>query len=265
MSGKIHQRKKYSTFNLMACIVLAIAVGGAIYFWFFFDENKINSQRAKQTQDQKLLDQDDDPYQKIHREKIVDFDRLNKDENLRAIIQERKDQFGLDDGIDAIVRADESLKVGDSIIPMKEILEKVRISQGGVIEESLSDKALEEDVDVFGVYVVKPNDNLWNIHFRFLRNYFERKNILLTPMADKPDEKGLSSGVGKILKFSEKIVYIYNIRDRKLYVDLNLLYPRNEIVIFHMEEVFSLLDQIDLQNVDSIQFDGQNLWIPAKS
>ncbi len=31
----------------------------------------------------------------------------------------------------------------------------------------------------------------------------------------EPDRRGLSSSVGKILKFSEKMVYIYNLEERK--------------------------------------------------
>ncbi len=259
------KKQKNGSLRLLAFIVLAIGVGGAVYFLFFFDKDKIKSQQATRLPDQKLQEQPEDLFQKVPREKIIDFDRLSEDGNLKKIIDERKQRFGFDEGVDAIVRADESLKVGDSIIPMKEILEKVRISKGGIIEESLAEKSAKENIDTFGIYIVKPSDNLWNIHFRFLRNYFERKNIHLTPMADKPDERGMSSGVAKILKFSENIVSIYNVRDRKVYVDLNLLYPQNEIVVFHMEEIFSLLDQIDLQNVDNIRFDGQNLWIPAKS
>jgi hypothetical protein len=247
----------------MVCIVLATVSG--IYFWTRVSGNSLKAKRATQQQEQQSIHPDDEIYRKIPQQRIIDFDRLGEDEKLQAVVKERKDQFGLDKGVDLIVRADESLKLGDSIIPMREILEKVRIRQGSVIEEGLAEKVLEENVVAFGIYVVKPNDNLWNIHFQFLKDYFDRKNIPLSPMADKPDERGYSSGVGKILKFSENIVYIYNTRDRKLYADLNLLNPESEIVVFHMEEIFLLLDQIDLHKVDHIRFDGQNLWIPSKS
>lgn len=262
MAKKHRTGRKNKILLLLVCIVLVTI--SVIYFWARVDRNQLKTQQAEQQQEQQTIHRDDEIYRKIPQERIIDFDQLEDDEKLQAVVQERKNQFGMDQGVDLIVRADESLKLGDEIIPMREILEKVRIRQGSVIEEGLAEKVLEENIVAFGIYVVKPNDNLWNIHFRFLKDYFDRKNILLSPMADKPDERGYSSGVGKILKFSENIVYIYNTRDRKLYGDLNLLNPSSEIVVFHMEEIFSLLDQIDLSKVDHIRFDGRNLWIPSK-
>jgi hypothetical protein len=253
-------------------IITLATIGGGIYFWFQSDQKKqdISHQQAKDLQDDSAK-----TFQAIPREKVIDFNRVEEDENLQTILRQRKEQFGLDKGVDVIVKSDESFKVGGSIIPMKEILEKIRIKQGDVIEEGLTDKALGKALETqdlseksdhsFGIYVVKPNDNLWNIHFRFLQDYFDNKNIRLSPLADKPDNQGFSSGVGKILKFSEKIVYIYNIRDRKLDINLNLLHPQSEIVVFHISEILSLLGQIDLENVHLIQFDGENLWISAES
>ena len=99
--------------------------------------------------------------------------------------------------------------------------------------------------------MVRAGDNIWNIHFRFLRAYFNLRNIGLAPMSDEPDAHGFSSGVGKILKFSENMVYIYNLREKKLDVDLNMLQPLSKIVIFNMGEVFALLDPHRLQQGQS--------------
>ncbi len=60
------------------------------------------------------------------------------------------------------------------------------------------------------------------------------------------------------------MVYIYNIRQHKLDVNLNLIHPRSKIVVFNMAEALSLLDQIDYRNVKHIRFDGETLWIPAE-
>jgi hypothetical protein len=258
MNEKNVNRRKKGFFILLACIFMLI-VGSGVYFWSQYD--KKNSTQDMDAKSAKT-------FQVVPNEKVIDFNRVGEDENLQVLMKERKDTFGLDKGVDIIVGADESFKVGDSIIPMKEILEKIRIKRGDVIEESLTDKPLGktlETQDSFGIYVVKTNDNFWNIHFRFLQDYFDNKNIQLSPLADKPDSQGFSSGIGKILKFSEKIVYTYNIRDRKLDVNLNLIHPESEIVIFHMAEVLSLLGQIDLVNVNMIQFDGENLWISSES
>jgi hypothetical protein len=266
MNRKNFHQHKNGLIIPLACIFL-LAVGSGVYLWFQYDKK-----RSPQDMDHQ---QSAKTFQSIPDEKVIDYNRIDDDENLQVLIKERKENFGLDKGVDIIVSAEESFKVGDSIIPMKEILNKIRIKRGYVIEEGLSDKPLGDALDMqdlygkndnsFGIYFVKPNDNFWNIHFRFLQEYFENKNIRLSPLADKPDNQGFSSGIGKILKFSENIVHIYNIRDRKMDVNLNLIHPENEIVIFHMAEILSLLDQIDLVNVDMIQFDGENLWISTES
>jgi hypothetical protein len=69
--------------------------------------------------------------------------------------------------------------------------------------------------------------------------------------------------VGKLLKFSENIVYIYNLREHKIDVNLSLIHPLSKIIVFKMKQVFTLLDGIDYERVNRIQFDGEKLWIPA--
>jgi len=257
----------------------------------------------------------------------IDYNKIKKDREMRALMQKRKKRFGLDKGVDIIIKSNESIKVGTITVPMKEILDKIRLKKGDLITEDLMlkplpkisrheskeiseklktvktrytelEKALEhkrdrlkvegpktEDLlrkeiktlqhqkdilerelkeqimrdgklEAYGIYVVRKNDNIWNIHFSFLKDYFQHKGVLLAPLSDEPDNKGVSSGMGKILKFSEHMVYIYNIKERKLDVNLDLLYPLSKIVIFNMGEVFSLLNQIDYGHVDQIQYDG---------
>ena len=111
---------------------------------------------------------------------------------------------------------------------------------------------------------MKADDNIWNIHFRFLKDYFEKRGISLSPISDEATANGYSSGVGKILKFSENMVYVYNVKDHHLDVNLDLIHPLSKVVVFDMGRVFALLDQIDYENVNRIQFDGETLWIPAK-
>ena len=265
--------KKRSLIRLV-CIISLIVISVGVYFFLRSDQNRFK-QYTGQQQSQILENEPEKKFQPVPKEKVIDFNRVEEDKDIQATILERKEQFGLEKGVDAIVRLDESFKVGDSIIPMSEILEKIRIKRGELAEEGLGDKPADKSLEKsdlaeindhsFGIYIVKPNDNLWNIHFRFLKEYFAKKNINLSPMADKPDSKGFSSGVGKILKFSEKIVYIYNIREHKLDVNLDLIHPESKIVVFHMAEILSLLGQLDLENVNMIRFDGENLWILAES
>lgn len=193
---------------------------------------------------------------------IIDYNKLEKDKELQILTQKRKTEYGVEKGVDIIVKSDESLKIGDSIVPMQEILDKIRIKSGDIVEKDIERLNLPEDrIRAFGIYVVKPEDNIWNIHFKFLKDYFDHKGIAIAPLADEPDRKGFSSGIGKILKFSEKTVTIYNIKERKIAVDLNLIYPLSKIVVYNMDRIFALLDQIDYNNANRIQFDGETLWI----
>ena len=73
----------------------------------------------------------------------------------------------------------------------------------------------------------------------------------------------MSSGVGKILKFSENMVMIYNLAENRVARDINLIEPLSKIVVYNMDEVFSLLSRINYQNIDRIQFDGKTIWIPG--
>jgi hypothetical protein len=122
----------------------------------------------------------------------------------------------------------------------------------------------EGRLDAYGIYVVRPGDNIWDIHFHFLRSYFSERGVTLSPQADEPLPTGASSGVGKLLKFSENMVYIYNLRERKIDADLDAIQPLSKIVVFKLDTVFNLLGTIDYEEVDRIEFDGETLWVPAK-
>jgi hypothetical protein len=243
---------------------------------------------------------------------VIDFDKLGKDEQLDALMKERKENLGIKKGFDIIAKPEESLKIGELTVEMQEIIDKIRLKEGEIVEKDLgppgkekapptsekasqlpvepSRKAIEKETkkneiygiypaepsrkaiekktkknEIYGIYVVRPGDNIWNIHFTILRDYFELRGIEISPMSDEPSSQGVSSGVGKLLKFSEKIVYIYNIRQHKIDVDLDLIHPLSKIVVFKMNQVFTLLDQIDYNNINRIKFDGDTLWLPPQS
>lgn len=304
---------------------------------------------------------------------IIDFDKNENDAALQARMEQRKKAYGVAKGIDMVVKPDETIKVGDVIVPMREIEEQIRLRRGEIIEadiprqngdmltppqgsrlaeqirqheqqlaalekrrqmseqsesdaqeheieselkelrqtlqmaetyrrvaadiqkkldtgadtngeqnakaqvdalqarknkleKALQDRmnaadASETPTDEYGLYLVRPGDNIWNIHFRFLSGYFQKKGVALSPMADEPIGGGVSSGVGKLLKFSENRVYLYNLENRQLDLNLNQLTPYKKIVIYNMRRVFDLLDRIDYQQVDRIHFDGEAIWI----
>lgn len=194
---------------------------------------------------------------------VMDYNNLENDKTLSSLMQERKAQYGIDSGVDMIVKSDESLKVGDKTISMEEIINETRLRRGEVIEKDMDDGASKK-TENFGIHVVLPGENIWDIHFNLLKNRFDSRQITLSPLADEPGKNGRSSGVGKILKFSEKMVSIYNMEERKLSSNIDLIEPLSKIVVYHMDEVFSLIDQIDFKNIDKIQFDGDTLWVPQE-
>jgi hypothetical protein len=111
--------------------------------------------------------------------------------------------------------------------------------------------------------VVQPGDNIWNIHFNILKEYFASRGIRLSGNADEPQNGGYSSGVGKILKFSEIMVIIYNVIEEKIVQNIDLIEPLSKLVIYNMDDVLEMLSDIDLDQLDQIRFDGTTLWIPT--
>lgn len=195
----------------------------------------------------------------------IAYQDLNKDQDLKTMMEERKNKLGIKKSLDMIVKSDESFVVGDSKVSMQTILEKAFVKKGEVFQEKITDSGATDPMKIkeYGVYVVQPGDNIWNIHFRILRDYYSNKNIGIKEKADEPGTKGFSSGVGKILKFSETMVIIYNLIENKVTEDINLIEPLSKVVIYNMDDVFALLEEINFNNVDRIQFDGKNIWIPA--
>jgi hypothetical protein len=215
-----------------------------------------------------------DPEQRlpVQNPPVIEYRNGEESVAVKELTEQRKADLGVEESLDLVLKSDESLKLGGTIVSMEEILSHIRLKRGDIIENDLVPKALKSagetadarGADVYGIHVVRPDDNIWNIHFRFLKDYFAKRGISLSPRSDEATSSGYSSGVGKILKFSENMVYVYNIRDRSLDVDLDLIHPLSKIIVFDMGRVFALLDQIDYENVNRIQFDGETLWIPAK-
>jgi len=222
-----------------------------------------------------LLKQESDSGQKIAPEKIqiqtqtetvIDVNTLQEDQDLKALMEQRKARYGVDRGVDIITKSNESFKIGDITVSMKEILDEIRLKNGDILEKDLQSKGTDEKnkPETFGIYIVQPGDNIWNIHFNFMKDYFAHKGVPLSSLADEPVERGRSSGVAKLLKFSENTVNIYNLKEHKLDVDLNLIFPLTKLVVYNMDQIFALLDLIDYKHVNNIQFDGETLWISAK-
>ncbi len=203
---------------------------------------------------------------------IIEYNGNDKNDGSKELTEQRKTDLGVDKGLDLIVKADESVKIGDTVVPMKEILERIKLKRGDILESDLKQNGTtdvmlpsnESAKDAYGIYIVRSGDNIWNVHFQFLKDFFAKRGVSLSPTSDEMASNGRSSGIGKILKFSENMVYIYNLRDHRLDIDLDTIHPLTKIVVFDMGQVFALLDQISYDEVNRIQFDGETLWVPAK-
>ncbi len=228
---------------------------------------------------------------KVKQETVVDYNIVSEDPALSSLMAERKAKYRVDKGVDLIVRSDETLKVGVTTIRMKEVLDTIRLERGELLEADIEapDSAgrsftagaahgshAPAPVDgspgvdsegmplaiEYGIHVVQPGENIWNIHFTLLREYLGKKGIAIASKSDEP-EGGRSTGVGKLLKFSEKMVAIYNIVDRRLATDINLIRPETKLVVYNMKEIFKLIEQIETTDIDRIWFDGDTIWIPT--
>ena len=286
--------------KVIICAIILTAVIAGIWYWWEQKPEPVAEKTPPPPSSVVTQKTGEKPAEPAPPQAVMDYKKLENDSAFKDEMQQRKETYGVDQGVDMIVAAKESIKIDEATIPMQEILDKIRLKEGGVVEKDISapqkegtsentgteeappgaeiktlsmqQKDLEAEFkkqiragkDVYGIYVVQPGDNIWNIHFDFLKDYFKNREVKLTQRADEPD-RGRSSGVGKLLKFSEKMVYIYNLREDRLDVDLDLIHPLSKIVIFNLAQVFSLLEQIDYENIEQIQFDGDTLWIPADS
>jgi len=242
----------------IAVCCIAIAAGG---LWFVL---RVKEQPRKDSGGEPLsLQQERTP---LPSEKVIDYGKLRdgKDEALSSLMKERKEPYGIEEGIDMVVRSDESIKVGDETVEMREIADEVGLKLGEILEVDLKTGVGQGAGHVYGIHVVQPGENIWEIHFRLLEDYYDNKGIALSPLSDEPDDLGHSSGVGKILKFSEEMVHIYNLKERKLETSLDFIYPLSKIVVYNMGHVFALLDRINYKDVERIAFDGETLWLPAE-
>ncbi len=250
---------------------LAVILATALIIRYRLPENSSRqaAQEAhKQTQDMESVANKNTPdgmvIKEVSKPEVIDYNELEKEGIIKDLMASRKKDLGMYDSLDMVVRSDETVTVGGITVSMQEILEQAAARQGKVFETQLTESGSRQPgkVTTYGVYVVQPGDNIWNIHFRILKEYYARKGIEVEDRADEPTDAGVSSGIGKILKFSESMVIIYNLKEKTVDDNINIIEPLSKVIIYNMEEVFSLLDKIDFNHVDRLQFDGTNIWIP---
>jgi hypothetical protein len=175
---------------------------------------------------------------------------------------QRKAPYGVDKSLDAVLRGDETLRVGEHKVAVAELERKLTVEQRG----QLLDKPLGPDqkMAAWGVHLVRPGDNLWHIHYALLREYMAKRGVNLPPNADQPTPQGRSSGVGKVLKFAENMVGVYNLKTQHMDRDLNLLEPGEKVVVFNLTEIFEQLARIEPADLEGVLYDGRVLLFPKR-
>ncbi|MCP3872216.1 MAG: hypothetical protein GY699_03545 [Desulfobacteraceae bacterium] len=263
--------------NKLFLTIAVISLIGVVLVIFYFNKSKsrdVSITKEKKSISQRLKGEkkdSSDQKEGIIKGDIVvlpsiDYNDLKKSGQLKELMGSRKESLGIKKSLDMIVNSNETFKIGENKISMRDILENAFIKEGEVFEEKIdtSGAVIPQKIKEYGIYVVQQGDNIWNIHFNILKEYYENKGINVSPEADEPLNQGLSSGVGKILKFSETMVIIYNLVEKKVDSNIDLLEPLSKIILYNMDEVFSLLKQVNYNNIERIQFDGKTIWIPAQ-
>jgi hypothetical protein len=115
----------------------------------------------------------------------------------------------------------------------------------------------------YGIRIVRPGENLWNIHYAIIREYLDRRDIHLPATADEPLADGHSSGVGRLLKFLEGVVQVYDTSRGGIARDLNEIHPNTIIVFFNISELFAALDRIQYADIRYLRFVSNSLLIDA--
>ena len=154
--------------------------------------------------------------------------------------KERQAAFGLFKSIDYIVLRDEPFEVAgrqwtvrqmqSDLMGLKDFQSLVPLIQEKEIGSSIRkpvhpSPSRASHLVYYGIRIVRPHESLWNIHYGILREYLGRRQIDIPADADRPLSDGRSSGVGRVLKFFEGIVSLYDLNDVRAEQDLNQIRP----------------------------------------
>ncbi len=184
---------------------------------------------------------------------------------------QRKELFALKKSVDHIVTANEPFSVNDeqwTIDKIKKRLAATRSPKTPAAEarepaSSYVKKPIEKRSTpvYYGVRLVRPGENIWNIHYNILREYFVRRHVRLPANADEPLAGGKSTGIGRLLKFLEGVVYVYDVQQNRLVKNLNLIRPHSIIVFFKISEVFSALDRLSVKDLRLVHYISRHLVV----
>lgn len=243
---------------LLVIALLILLIGGAgWYFWQQQSGANLAGQSAGGRTD--LQTPPNLPAPSVHGQQV----EVDGAAEISGEQEERKQAFGLEQSLDVVVRSDESIVINDTVVPMAEIKRQLDRFRGELSDQNVN-PALEQ-ISAWGVYLVRPGDNLWRIHLNLLREYLASQGVNIPPGADQPMPSGYSSGVGKVLKFAEHMVGVYNVKTGQMSHNLNLLEPGEKVVVFNLSEIFAQLKNINPKELDGVMYDGRVLIFPGKT
>ncbi len=312
--------------------ILALALGGGLIYYIRSGgpEEKIAQEilpESTTTTDQVGIGGEEKP-------KVVDLNQTGTESEQAKEMERRKEELGVKKSLDAVVKEEEKVKIGDKTVSMARIVDQIKAREKGgeaatpeetaaTAESPKSPEIVEEDLGTgktiqrqkaaapketaagsggetaagnetrqqadggesavskpikditlaeikegaaqepakYGIHLVLPGENLWNVHLEFLREYFAKKGIKLAKGADKPGRGGKSSGVARILKYAEKMVFIYSLKDNKLSDNLDLIRPNEKIVVFNIGRLDSILRTLDAEKIKRVRLDGDTLTL----
>lgn len=190
---------------------------------------------------------------------------------------ERQQIAGFRDSVDYIVRADEPFEVGGKIWTIDDIRNRLHpeeekgpvlpqikeVDVGSSIRKPIVTPASQrpKPPDYYAVRIVQPGDNLWNIHYQIIRDYLARRQIRLAAGADKPHPDGRSSGIGRLLKFIESVVVVYDFDKNRAETDLNLIHAYQIVVFFKISDLLAALDQLQPDDLNRLRYVNNFLQI----
>ena len=188
---------------------------------------------------------------------VISVSAAKQDNAIREMMIRRKKHFGVDKSVDLLLWDSESLKIGGRQVDMDYVARLIRAAR------EKKGLAAQKGPTMYGVHVVQKGENLWKIHYAILRDYFKSRGIELPPRADEP-KGGKSSGVGRILKFAELQVYVYNTKTKKLDKNLNVLEAGERVVIFNLTALTKRLSKVSLKDLNAVHLHGKQLIVPGK-
>lgn len=185
--------------------------------------------------------------------------------------EERKQAFGLPESLDHVVMKEEAFQIDGRPYTIGDIQDRIQGTargapeSGGQVQEGGAGPAVTgpvpgaKDSPYYGVRIVRPSENVWKINFGILREYLARRQVILPPNADQPLADGRSSGVGRLLKFIESVVTVYNVRENRPARTIDLVYPNSIVVFFKISDLFNALDQLQPEDWQWIRYVGGSI------